>query len=103
MTRAEQSYRDDVAGLGCIACLIDGNPGTSAELHHCRILGGKRDLAPLLPICPAHHRGGYAGVISIHKSKAKFRERYGSEADLVEMVERLVSERRQRLVGGVRC
>ena len=93
---------DDLTRCGCIACLLDGHEGTPAEIHHCRIAGGKRDLAIKIPLCPAHHRGvGSApGVVSIHGNKTRFRESYGSEASLFELVEGRVAVIKKNTVGG---
>jgi len=38
--KARIAHFERVAALGCIACLIDGNPGTPAELHHIRETAG---------------------------------------------------------------
>lgn len=34
-----------------------GYPGTPAEIHHIRRLGGLRNDSPVIPLCPEHHRG----------------------------------------------
>ena len=44
-----------IAELGCCLCLRNGYH-TPAEIHHIRN-GGKRENAPVIPLCPEHHRG----------------------------------------------
>lgn len=87
---------DAVAALGCIACLIDGNPGTPAELHHIRETagGGQKALdTDVLPTCPAHHRGTmHPAVPSIHLDRLAFIARYGSETELLARVRALLGE-----------
>ena len=45
-----------VAEIGCILCRHKEIYDTPAELHHIRN-GGKRENAPVIPLCPEHHRG----------------------------------------------
>ena len=99
MTKAEKEENDRIAAVGCIACILDGYENSPAEIHHCRNLGGKRGLAPKLPLCFYHHRGQAVGIPSIHKSKTKFRERYGSEESLLEIVAGRMAVNRSRRIG----
>jgi len=57
MNKQTQKHYNAVASLGCILCHHLGNHGTPAEIHHIRRLGGRRDLAPVIPLCVEHHRG----------------------------------------------
>ena len=80
--------------LGCIACLINGYPGTPPELHHPRsgTAGGQRasDLETI-GLCPAHHRGtDHPHTSSIHLDKPGFVAQYGTEAELLERVNGLI-------------
>jgi len=52
-----KKHYDKVAGLGCILCLKLGFGPTPCEIHHIRRFGGKRDNAPVIGLCPEHHRG----------------------------------------------
>ena len=92
---AISAYMDKVAEIGCIACMIDGNAGTPAELHHPRAGAGGGQRAPdsdVLPICPAHHRGTmHPAIPSIHLSRNRFIEIYGTEAELLAKVRGAVS------------
>lgn len=90
MTKAEKEHLNKVAALGCVACLLDGNPGTWAEIHHPRAGTGKGRKAShfdAIGLCPSHHRGTqHPAIPSIHLSKRAFIEQYGTEADLLEIV-----------------
>ena len=94
--KARSANFERVAALGCIACLIDGNPGTPAELHHIRETagGGQKALdTDVLPTCPAHHRGTmHPAVPSIHLDRLTFIARYGSETELLARVRALLGE-----------
>ena len=88
--KARIAHFELVAALGCIACLIDGNPGTPAELHHIRETagGGQKALdSDVISVCPAHHRGtDHPRTPSIHLDRLSFIERYGSETKLLARV-----------------
>lgn len=88
--KARIAHFERVSALGCIACLIDGNPGTPAELHHIRETagGGQKALdTDVLPTCPAHHRGTmHPAVPSIHLDRLTFIARYGSETELLARI-----------------
>lgn len=94
MTKAEKAHLSRVAALGCIACYLQGTPGTPAEIHHPRAGRGKGQRASHIdgiPLCPAHHRGTHhPAVPSIHLAKRAFIERFGTEETLLELVRQLV-------------
>ena len=82
-TKAEKKHYEKLAGLGCILCIRLGyGEGTPAEIHHIR-KGGKRSNAPVIPLCPEHHRGN----TGIHHLGAKgfFKTYNVSEDDLLEI------------------
>lgn len=61
-----------IADIGCILCLYKGVYDTPAELHHIRN-GGRRENAPVIPLCAEHHRGatglhnlGSRGFVRVH-------------------------------------
>lgn len=55
-TKAEKEQMRKFAELGCILCIEHlGKYGTPAEMHHIR-RSGKRSNAPVIPLCPIHHR-----------------------------------------------
>lgn len=91
-TKEERAWMDAITRLGCICCLLDGVEPRPTTVHH--ILRGGVRMGHLysLPACdPGHHQGGQPlGLISRHPYKARFEERYGTEAQLLELVKRLV-------------
>ena len=96
MTKAESEWCDAITAIGCIACLLQGFPGTPGEVHH--LLSGGRRIGHLHTLClcaPGHHRYG-DGVrkISRHPTKARFESAYGTEASLLEKTRELVARRR---------
>ena len=94
--KARSAYFARVAALGCIACLIDGNPGTPPELHHPRANAGMGQKAPdtdVLPLCHRHHRGtDRPRTPSIHLDRLAFISRYGTESELLARVRALLGE-----------
>ena len=94
--KARSAHMDAVAALGCIACLMDGNAGTPAELHHPRANAGMGQKAPdtdVLPLCHRHHRGtDHPRTPSIHLDRLAFIERYCSETELLARVRALLGE-----------
>lgn len=84
-----------IVRLGCIVCLIQGHPGTPAEVHH--ILRGGRRIGHLssIPLCPGHHRGDGSSKTSRHPWKSRFVADFGTEADLLKRTRRLVAEQRR--------
>lgn len=80
--------------FGCIACRMDGMPGTPPEFHHPRAgTGGGQRASDLdtIPLCRFHHEGDdHPRTPSIHRDKLAFIARYGTEAELLERVNRLI-------------
>ena len=76
-TKSEKEKYRKIAELGCSLCRHQGNEGTPAELHHIR-RGGRRSDAPVIPLCPYHHRGSNT---SIH---GMGRRRFETEYDVTE-------------------
>lgn len=90
MTKNEREHYRKVAELGCSLCRHQGNEGTPAELHHIR-RAGKRSNAPVIPLCPYHHRGSNT---SIHGMGRKLFERTYqiTEEELLVQTEDLLNE-----------
>lgn len=88
MKKAEREYLNRLSALGCIACAIQGTPGTPAEIHHPRSGKGvsqRADHFAAIPLCPAHHRGTmHPQVPSVHLAPKAFFEQLGSESELIE-------------------
>ena len=53
---AKNKHYDRVADLGCILCRRLGFYDTPCEIHHIR-RAGIRNNAPVIGLCPFHHRG----------------------------------------------
>jgi hypothetical protein len=86
-TKSEKEHFRKVAELGCSLCRFLGDEGTIPELHHIR-RAGKRSNAPVIPLCPEHHRGN----TGIHGMGRKaFEKKYGlTEEDLLEKTQELL-------------
>lgn len=93
-TKDEATWMADIVTLGCIACLLDGVLPRQTAVHH--ILRGGVRIGHLftLPLCdPGHHQNGQPfGLISRHPWKARFERRYGTEMDLLLLVQNRVLE-----------
>jgi len=76
-TKSEKEKYRKIAELGCSLCRHQGFEGTPAELHHIR-RAGRRSDAPVIPLCPYHHRGSNT---SIH---GMGRRRFEAEYDVTE-------------------
>lgn len=94
MNKTERQHLDKVAALGCIACYRQETPGTPGEIHHPRAgtgMGQKASHYDAICLCPAHHRGTAGlSVPSIHGSKNRFIETFGTEAELLELTNTLI-------------
>lgn len=92
MTKAEKAHLDRVQTLGCVACYLQGLPGSQAEIHHPRAGTGLAHRAShfdAIPLCPPHHRGtNHPAVPSIHLAKRAFINQFGTEQELLELVRR---------------
>lgn len=94
MNKAEKDYYNKVARLGCILCRqlqvkkVEDSP---TEIHHVRRFGGKRENAPIIPLCATHHRLGNS---SYHALGAKgFTKYWGiSPEELIEKVKELLND-----------
>ena len=88
-TKAEKLHYRMVAELGCSLCRHQGNEGTPAELHHIRRTG-KRSNAPVIPLCPYHHRGFNTSIHGM--GRKRFEAEYNvTEEELLEQTESLIN------------
>ena len=87
-TKADKAWFEAITGIGCIACLVQGTPGTTAEVHHIRDgqgRGQRADHRVSIALCPAHHRGtDHPRTASIHMDKRNFIAQFGTELELLE-------------------
>lgn len=94
-TVEERAWMDWIVAYGCVACRLDGLGFRAPAVHH--ILRGGQRIGHLftLPLCdPGHHQGGQQlGLVSRHPWKARFEQRYGSEAFLLDLLRRAYSSR----------
>ena len=78
-----------IAELGCSLCRHQGNQGTPAELHHIRRTS-KRSLAPVIPLCPYHHRFPNTSIHGM--GRKRFEREYGiTEEALLEQTLQLIN------------
>jgi hypothetical protein len=93
MTKKLKEHYAKLARLGCILCRQNGINETDyeVEIHHLRRFGGKRDLAPAIPLCAYHHR---LGNTSYHSLGAKGFESYWgiSPEELLEKTNELLND-----------
>lgn len=104
-TKAEAARFAKLKELGCIACRLDALEADGAEpqIHH--FLSGNKRIGhgATVPLCYWHHNGlPYDDIPSawllanvgpsFHKHTRQFRARYGSDAELLETVNRMIEE-----------
>jgi len=86
-TKAQKAHYDKVARLGCILCRHLGYTDSPCEIHHIR-RAGKRDTAPVIGLCPEHHRGN-TGIHGL--GRKAFERKYNlTEEQLLAEVESLI-------------
>lgn len=88
-TKSEKEHYGKIAKLGCVLCNYLRHGFTECEIHHIRRFGGKRANAPVIGLCPEHHRGN----TGVHGLGAKgFEKHYQiGQEDLLEMTEKLLN------------
>jgi hypothetical protein len=100
--------------MGCIASWLDGRMNVPAEIHHLN-LGGKAGQArrgdeATIPLSPWHHRGeplpGYTATQmreqfgpSLARQSKAFRERYGTDDELLAKVDDIIRMRDEMASG----
>lgn len=91
-SKSEREYFSGLADLGCILCRRLGYGESPAQIHHIRRYGGKRDNAPVIPLCPEHHTGN----TGVHGLGAKaFEKTYNlTQMELWKESEKLLHEKR---------
>jgi len=90
-TKLEKEKYRKISELGCSLCRHQGNEGTPAELHHIRRGNIPRSQAPVIPLCPYHHRGSNTSIHGM--GRKRFEREYAiSEEQLLEKTESLLNE-----------
>ena len=88
-TKSEKEIFRRTAELGCSLCRHQGNEGTPAELHHIRRTS-KRSNAPVIPLCPYHHRGANTSIHGM--GRKRFEREYAiTEEELLVQTEGLLN------------
>jgi len=88
-TKHEKEIYRRIAELGCSLCRHQGNEGTPAELHHIRRGNIPRTQAPVIPLCPYHHRGSNTSIHGMGRKRFE-REYAVTEEELLEQTEKLI-------------
>ena len=92
-TASELKHMSRVSELGCIACYKMGFKFVPCEIHHTEGKTKKDAHFKVLPLCYEHHRKGTEeNPTSRHPWKKRFEKEYGTEKELLELVERLLNE-----------
>lgn len=94
-TAEERRFHDRLAGLGCIACRLDGNYNPVVSIHHIDGRAKPGAHKRVLPLCAGHHQDGYGipSLIAVHPWKRRFEEKYGRQEHLLDVcLELLESE-----------
>lgn len=87
-TKKQKDEYRRIAELGCSLCRHQGNAGTPAELHHIR-RAGKRSDAPVIPLCPYHHRESNTSIHGMGRKRFE-REYEITEETLLEQTLQLL-------------
>jgi len=93
MTKAERRRFEILkTQIGCIAC---GNP-VICNAHHLLSGGRRRGHMETIPLCQPCHVGD---ELSIHRTKRKFCEIYGTDDELLERTNALIGQFEASIVG----
>jgi len=84
-TRAEKEHLNLIGSMPCIVCGAHG-----VQVHHLPRLGGRKNHFHTIPLCFTHHTGGNIGT-AVHSGRRSFERNFGTEAELLEKVNRSVS------------
>lgn len=99
-TKADLERWDIIREIGCVACLLDGNPSL-AEIHHLVWFGKRRGHQYTVGLCCWHHRQVPIGTDSkkecekaygpsLAGSPRAFKERYGDDDELLTTQNELI-------------
>lgn len=76
--------------IGCVLCRFLEKGYSESQMHHIRKYGGKRELAPTIPLCFRHHTGP-EGVH--YMGRKRFEEHFKiTQEELLEMTENLLHD-----------
>ena len=95
-TASESRHMDKVSQLGCVVCYKQGFRFVPAEIHHTEGKTKEESHFKVLTLCYEHHRGGRGEEpISRQPWKRRFEKAYGTEEELLELVEELLGAQSQ--------
>ena len=109
-TKAESDRLKAVAAIPCIPHMIDGWPAIPAQVQHTLEGGVRLGDFHTYASCPWHHQGLCTGSIeaatkeqgpSFAHNKPAFAERYGTEAQLVQITDAILRMQRREAEQGV--
>ena len=91
-TAEDKRWIEAIVDFGCIACCLDGYPGTPPCVHHIVDFGRRMGHRFSLPLCPGHHQhDSTSGKIALHPGRSKaFIAAYGTELQLLHRLETLL-------------
>ena len=98
-TKADRARFDAFRRIGCVACR-KLRITRDADVHHLLSGGKRRGHQYTIPLCPWHHRSqafvsrAEAERVmgpSLALSPRKFRERFGSDEELLQYTNRLIA------------
>jgi len=89
-TAEEKRWLNAISELGCIVCWNEKGIRSPASPHH--IDGKTKPGAHLLtiPLCGPHHQVKGSGWETRHHNKTRFEAAYGTEAELLDQVKKMV-------------
>ena len=96
-TKAEKERLQTIAEMPCYACFQDGVEMQS-EVHHIRKhtgMGLRPPHSDTIPLCYSHHR---TGKISVHLGKKEFEKKYGTEQEILKIINREIEECKRQIV-----
>jgi hypothetical protein len=108
-TARQQARQDAARELGCVACWMNGRGFVPPEIHHQTDCGFTTSQDATIALCPWHHRAQCRdGWTSAHMTLAygpslargskPFRERFGSDAEMLAFQNALIAKYRPDLI-----
>ena len=91
MNKKQKEHYDRVARLGCSLCRHIGHEtdDCGCEIHHIRRGNIPRAQAPVIGLCPYHHRGSNTSIHGM--GRKRFEREYAiTEEELLEQTEKLI-------------
>lgn len=103
-TVADRQRFEALKALGCVACHLEDNGYEPPDIHHLLSGGRRMGHQQTIPLCPWHHKGDNHTPLSddevrrlrgpsLAREKRAFVDRYGTEGQLVQVVDRWLEHR----------